>query len=470
MSIRLPIASAVDLPTDPQALIKKLSELVKSGQLEQGYVRLQTPDDERFLFVHQGRAFCAGALVDERFLSIEIVDFFRGALRATVAKYCPTDLALFLCTTVIFRKQPVAQIPSDLIDSESLLKHIRSTGRDAVVVIRRDEARSLVFCRQGEPVALYEAWGEEFPDAPDLADRIVKYVFQDMTYRGTSLEVYDEIRLPPTDDAGKSFQKYIDAARAGTPGVGVVLPDSPEPSVEPQEVPNLLVWLGDRVVERVSVEKTLAIGREPDNDVVLNNLSVSRHHARVSREGSTLIVEDIGSQNGIVFRGERVMAAELDPGDEIQLGKYKIVYARDVSGVVEPVRPRSMPSNPAAVEQTMALMSGKAVPVVEHNGQKHKVKGLVFTIGKDSNAHIRIGGLFVAPIHVRIFREPHGTYRVEHVGGRRALRLNGRPVKEATLSNGDELLIGSHEFRFTVPSEGGAPDSKSDVTVLGPGG
>lgn len=459
--------SSAELPADPRHLVAKLSELATTSSLQQGYVRIQSSDDERFLFVHKGRSFSAGTLVDDHFMPASILDFFQGALRATRAEYFATDLPLFLCTTVLFRRQPVAQIPSDIIDSETLIKHIRSTGKDAVLVIRRAEARSLVFCRSGEPAALYAAPDEEFPEGPQLAERIVKYVFKDMTYRGTSLDLYDEIRLPPGDDAGKTFAQYLeDALEVSQPAAPAAAPAAPEPP----KVPNLLFWLGDRVVERVSVHGALSVGREQDNDIVLNNLSVSRNHARITQDGEKIIVEDLGSQNGIVFKGNKTQRAELSPGDEMQLGKYKVVYARHLSGEVESsaAPARSRPSGPA-VEQTMALMSGEAVPVVEHNGEKHKVKGLVFTIGKDSNAHIRIGGLFVASIHARIFREPNGNYRVEHVAGRRALRVNGRPVKQTVLSNGDELLIGSHEFRFTVPQEGGAPEKASDIAALGPG-
>lgn len=464
MSAELPTQSKTDLPVFPESLVRRLGELGDAGALEHGYVRVETPDAVNLLFVLQGKAYSAGQIRDDYCSRSTISDFFHATANAQRAEFCTTDLPLFLCTMVLFRKQPVATIPSDLIDSESLIKHIRQTGRDAVLVIRRGTARSLVFCRSGEPAALYPAPDEDFPFAGSLAERIVKYVFSDMTFRGISLELYDEIRMPAADEAGKSFAAYLSDLETEEQQGGV-----PAPRVE--TTPNLLVWLGDRVVERVAVTRVLSIGREGDNDVVLNNLSVSRHHARVTPHGESLLVEDLGSQNGLVIKGKKMGQVEMVPGDELRMGKYKLVYPRyELGDAAEPASPsdRGPSSSMAAVEQTMALMPGAAVPVVEHNGRQHKVKGLVFTIGKDSNAHIRIGGLFVAPVHLRIFREPNGTYRVEHVAGRKALRVNGRTVKNSELRNGDELVVGSHHFLFTVPEEGGAPEAPKDLTKLGP--
>ena len=70
----------------------------------------------------------------------------------------------------------------------------------------------------------------------------------------------------------------------------------------------------------------ITIGRHPDADIFLDDVTVSRNHAVVERSGSSYTLVDAGSLNGTYVnrrRGERV---ELADGDEIQVGKYKLTF------------------------------------------------------------------------------------------------------------------------------------------------
>ncbi len=62
------------------------------------------------------------------------------------------------------------------------------------------------------------------------------------------------------------------------------------------------------------------IGRLTDNDIVLEEGSVSRNHARIVREGSSYFIEDLGTRNGTFLQGVPVQSAELHPGDTVQVG------------------------------------------------------------------------------------------------------------------------------------------------------
>jgi len=65
----------------------------------------------------------------------------------------------------------------------------------------------------------------------------------------------------------------------------------------------------------------LSIGREGDNDVVITDSTVSRHHAVITKDAAgTVTIEDGGSSNGVVINGLRVDQATLSPGDEIKIG------------------------------------------------------------------------------------------------------------------------------------------------------
>lgn len=67
-------------------------------------------------------------------------------------------------------------------------------------------------------------------------------------------------------------------------------------------------------------------GRSPDSDVFLNDVTVSRRHAEIARDQQRFTIKDAGSLNGTYVNRERVDAAELSSGDELQIGKFKIVF------------------------------------------------------------------------------------------------------------------------------------------------
>ena len=72
-------------------------------------------------------------------------------------------------------------------------------------------------------------------------------------------------------------------------------------------------------------ESTLSIGRHGENDIVLRDSSVSRHHACFVKEGENLIVTDKGSKNGTIVNGLKVESARLEDGDVIRIGDNLVI-------------------------------------------------------------------------------------------------------------------------------------------------
>jgi pSer/pThr/pTyr-binding forkhead associated (FHA) protein len=68
------------------------------------------------------------------------------------------------------------------------------------------------------------------------------------------------------------------------------------------------------------------IGRSPDCDVFLDDVTVSRNHAVLVEEGGRYTIEDQGSLNGTFVNRRRVESAELEDGDELQIGKYRLTF------------------------------------------------------------------------------------------------------------------------------------------------
>jgi len=89
----------------------------------------------------------------------------------------------------------------------------------------------------------------------------------------------------------------------------------------------LVVTRGSQVDERFLLDAgTTMAGRATDCDIFLDDITVSRHHAQFVLEDGVVSVEDQGSLNGTyVNRGLVDHAAVLRPGDEVQIGKFRMV-------------------------------------------------------------------------------------------------------------------------------------------------
>ena len=70
----------------------------------------------------------------------------------------------------------------------------------------------------------------------------------------------------------------------------------------------------------------VSTGRHPDSDIFLDDVTVSRKHALFAREGEGYAVRDVGSLNGTYVNREIVDHAVLHTGDEVQIGKFRLVY------------------------------------------------------------------------------------------------------------------------------------------------
>lgn len=73
-------------------------------------------------------------------------------------------------------------------------------------------------------------------------------------------------------------------------------------------------------------DQEVAAGRHPDSDIFLDDVTVSRKHATFLARGGGYVVRDSGSLNGTYVNRERIDEAPLHQGDEVQIGKFRLVY------------------------------------------------------------------------------------------------------------------------------------------------
>ena len=89
----------------------------------------------------------------------------------------------------------------------------------------------------------------------------------------------------------------------------------------------LVVQRGPGSGSRFLLDKDVILaGRNPDSDIFLDDVTVSRQHADFHRSGDSFTVTDSGSLNGTYVNRDRIDTVHLTDGDEVQIGKYRLVF------------------------------------------------------------------------------------------------------------------------------------------------
>ena len=221
----------------------------------------------------------------------------------------------------------------------------------------------------------------------------------------------------------------------------------------------------------------VSIGRAPDNDLHVDNLAVSSHHARIFNDSGKLVVEDMNSLNGTFVNSQRVTRATLKPGDVVSVGKHSI----EVRGEADPVATTpgpAAPSKPAPpkLQETMvldtkkrrellaaAMASGGAAAGAEGTQQaapaapprariawltvmegstdqnEYPLSAKLTVIGKSPMATVKMRGWFAPKVAAQINKKDDGFY----IGtGDKVPRVNGVPITgPQKLNEGDVIEL-----------------------------
>jgi pSer/pThr/pTyr-binding forkhead associated (FHA) protein len=108
-------------------------------------------------------------------------------------------------------------------------------------------------------------------------------------------------------------------------------PGEEEVEVDLGELPTgagvLVVKRGPNTGSQFLVDKpVITAGRHPESDIFLDDITVSRRHVEIVSSDAGIVVRDVGSLNGTYVNRERIDEAPLRHGDELQIGKFKLVY------------------------------------------------------------------------------------------------------------------------------------------------
>ena len=220
--------------------------------------------------------------------------------------------------------------------------------------------------------------------------------------------------------------------------------------------------LGEYQIEQ---GQSMTIGRLNDNDIVIENLAVSGHHAKIDTLGSEFLMTDLQSKNGTFVNEQLTHSHKLRHGDVITIGKHMIVFTY--------VEGEAMPDDAAhSLNETMVMDTGKYREMLAKNvsdagapagagsepmgilsfltggeGEMELSKKLT-KIGKNPSSDIVISGLTVGQTSATISKRPDGYY-LSYVSGMAKPKVNGKAVKESvSLKQFDTIEIGSVKMEF----------------------
>jgi len=311
-----------------------------------------------------------------------------------------------------------------LIDMRSQLAKAK---QDAAIAFERGGFRTLLFLYGGKPARLYFGDPQEDPGHGELDERALLYAFAPSS-PDTHVEVFTSLKLDHDPDADCSFLELSDVAK-------------PAPAAEVF----VRTVSGRQVRHRPFVPPHMIIGRDPTVDLFIDNLGVSRKHARLAWERGRFVIEDLGSANGTLVNGKPAKRQPLSLSDKIQIGKFLLEI-------------EEYPDTPVGlatmlVKTPAAAKTPKVLYLLGRGANVEIERDLI--IGKHAGVDVKARGLFVQPLHARISRGDDSRVRVTCFGNAK-VQLNGLDVKTSPLKAGDRLGVGRSQYEVsdTPPAAG----------------
>jgi pSer/pThr/pTyr-binding forkhead associated (FHA) protein len=271
-----------------------------------------------------------------------------------------------------------------------------------------------------------------------------------------------EVEPPPLE-----LERPVEPAPAPAAAQKAVEPAASAPAAPAGPIPELLLFVGDKQLGTFSLAAGEAtIGRTPNNTIIMDNAGVSRRHAVIRLKGNKTILEDLGSSNGTFIRGQKVQEYELQDGDEIVIVKHRLVYRvpkdAEASSKADPmvdVGQKTMYIDSAAIAQAVGSRPGTRPEAVANtlrprlilpDLKKFALDTDEVNLGTAIGCQVQLSGMFIGKVHAKIVRTKEGQFKLQHLSGLAATRVNGEKISEHLLKHGDEIEIGKQKLLFRL--------------------
>jgi pSer/pThr/pTyr-binding forkhead associated (FHA) protein len=234
----------------------------------------------------------------------------------------------------------------------------------------------------------------------------------------------------------------------------------------------LVVRFSGEHVKTYSLEdESIILGRDPDCTVHIDNLGVSRKHAKIEKgSGGIYILTDLASNNGTFVRGDRVTQYNLNHGDEFNIGKFTIEVDLGKPRAVKVEKPEAAPGGDMANPELTLAVDAKEMEMMQRerasrlkayvsylapSGRKENqpLQKTTTIFGRARAADFPVSGWRIQQKHALLVRDNNG-FRLINVSDKKPTYLRGssdtawKLVDDERLNNGDVFKIGKTEFEF----------------------
>ena len=405
-----------------------------------GYFCYDDGEARRFLLLRNGQPFSAAVVDDGSGGTTALREFFEPFLSGACSlTFCEADAELVESVAAAWQRSPDAHVSKALVDPSIVVRSLTDRGVRALVRLRSGQAYSYALVDGGE-VQWFHAGG---PDAEPAVGHLPS----------ARLATALERRRGELD-----LDIYLDPHAQRSDDWAVVPPDYHEGMVRfyCTTAPQIVVSLGGREVKRIRLRPgDTTVGRDAGNDLMIDNLSVSRQHAVFTFVDGRCSIEDLGSSNGTIVGGRRIESAELlADGQEAIVGKHSLRF-------VARATLRDKPADSSQMDSTVFMrvpqFSQREEPlegVLTVGGRTVRISRTPWTIGSDSGCDLQLRQWGVRPLHAQVERDAAGQLWITHQGGAMSsTRVNGLKMKTSPLRSGDDIQVGSASIRFRLLGE-----------------
>jgi len=206
---------------------------------------------------------------------------------------------------------------------------------------------------------------------------------------------------------------------------------------------------GNRTVVNL-VREEYSIGRAEDNTVRLTERNISRHHAKLAKNGTGWNLFDLNSYNGCFINGARVSESQrIENGDLVQLGDYRLEVSAEGTAASAGVGPKAatVPSVPRG--QSLPSQPDRLVMVVgPAPGSEYALLGERQVIGRGEECDIAINHSSVSRVHAEIHALGGGRYEIIDRESANGVRINGAELKRSLIDARDAIELGDVVLKF----------------------
>jgi len=228
----------------------------------------------------------------------------------------------------------------------------------------------------------------------------------------------------------------------------------------------------EAVLKEIPLDKeSVTIGRNPGNDIHIDNLAVSSFHAKLINQRGQFFIQDLSSTNGTFVNGRRISESVLNNNDDIIIGKHSLIFvspqtqeedktetlkikkpAMGETIIIDPKKHKAMIEEARAAGQAGIGEKLGGFTIIEGHTDKreYELSGRLVTIGKSDTSLIKLKGFFAPKVAALINRTKTG-YFISPSESSKKLKVNGNAIEgRYELKDGDIVDVANIKMQFYI--------------------